>query len=93
MNMSVNQQPPAFKLSKLFWIGIGIFAVGSGPLLLTILAAALGFTRDPNPNPVGFGIIAFLTFWPSVGMILVGLAQSVMHHRAARRQFHGRESA
>ena len=33
--------------------------------------AGLGLTRDPNP--VGFGILAFLSFWPSVILMTVGL--------------------
>lgn len=27
------------------------------PLLLVGLAASLGLTRDPNPNPIGFGLL------------------------------------
>jgi hypothetical protein len=87
MNMPLSQQPPTFKLSKLFWIGIVILTVGSGPLLLTILFASLGFTRDPNPNPIGFGIMALLTFWPSIGLILAGLGQSFKRYREAKRKF------
>jgi hypothetical protein len=92
MNTILSRQPPAFKLSKLFWVGIGVFAVGSGPLLLVILFAALGLTKDPNPNPVGPGIMALLTFWPGLGLTLAGLARSVMHYREAKRQYLGRQS-
>jgi hypothetical protein len=52
--------------------GIILFVLGSGPLLLIMLAASLGLTRDPNPNPVGPGILAMLTFWPSVGLMIAG---------------------
>jgi hypothetical protein len=38
--------------------------LGSGPLLGIIVAAKLGLTHDPNPNPIAFGILAGLTFWP-----------------------------
>ncbi len=55
--------------------GLILFAVGSGPLLLIILAAAVGLWPDPNPNPIGPGLLAFLTFWPSVALIAVGLLQ------------------
>lgn len=58
--------------SRLFTVGLIIFLVGSGPLLLVILAASLGLTRDPNPNPVGFGIMAMFTFWPGVICMLIG---------------------
>jgi len=92
MNAILRHKPPAFKLSKLFWVGIGVFAVGSGPLLLVILLAALGLTKDPNPNPVGFGIMALLTFWPGIGLTLAGLARSVMRYREAKRQYLGGQS-
>ncbi len=54
-------------------IGAVVLLVGSGPLLLMIALAKLGVTSDPNPNPVLFGILAMLTFWPSVLAILIGL--------------------
>ncbi|MBM4111457.1 MAG: hypothetical protein FJ254_08910 [Phycisphaerae bacterium] len=47
---------------------------GSGPLMGVIVAAKMGWTADPNPNPVGFGILAFFTFWPSVLLLVIGLA-------------------
>jgi hypothetical protein len=57
-------------------------AFGSGPLLLIVLLAKLGVTSDPNPNPVAFGILAMLTFWPSVLATLAG----VFLARARRRK-------
>jgi hypothetical protein len=42
---------------------------------LSRVLASLGLTKDPNPNPVGFGIMAFLTFWPSVILMIVGVAR------------------
>jgi hypothetical protein len=45
-------------------------------LLVIVLLAASGLTKDPNPNPVGFGILAGLTLWPSVGFIVGGFIQS-----------------
>ena len=59
--------------NRLFRAGFILFVVGSGPLLAIIAAASLGLTRDPNPNPVGFGILAALTFWPSIGLMAAGL--------------------
>lgn len=53
-------------------IGVALFVIGSGPLLVTILLANLGLTRDPNPNPIGFGLLAFLTFWPSILLMVIG---------------------
>jgi hypothetical protein len=42
-------------------------------------------TNDPNPNPVGFGILAFLTFWPSVILVIVGVVQSYTRHKSGQR--------
>ena len=54
-------------------IGIILLVVGSGPLVGFLTYAKLGFYRDPNPNPVYLGILAGLTFWPSVLLILLGV--------------------
>jgi len=40
-------------------MGLVLLIVGSGPLLVIILFAALGITEDPNPNPIGCGVLAF----------------------------------
>ena len=37
--------------------------VGAGPLVFIIAAAALGLWPDPNPNPIGPGLLFFFTFW------------------------------
>lgn len=47
--------------------------LGTGPLVGVIVAAKLGWTADPNPNPIGFGILAFLSFWPSVLLLALGI--------------------
>lgn len=57
--------------NKIFIIGLILLVLGSGPLLVTGIAAELGLTADPNPNPVVFGIMAMITFWP--GIILLGI--------------------
>jgi hypothetical protein len=67
---------PKFRVSRLFWVGFILFLLGSGPLLAIIFMASMGLTRDPNPNPVGFGILAGLTFWPSLILIIVGFVKS-----------------
>jgi hypothetical protein len=66
-------------------IGLVLLVLGTGPLLAVIGAAKLGLIDDPNPNPVAFGILAFFTFWPSVGLILSGLAR-VREERLERRR-------
>jgi hypothetical protein len=62
--------------NRMFLTGLGIFLLGSGPLLLVIVASGLGLTRDPNPNPVGFGILAMLSFWPSVVLMMIGFSRA-----------------
>jgi hypothetical protein len=57
----------------LFWTGLVVFVLGSGPLLAIIVADKLGWTSDPNSNPVGFGIMAMCTFWPSLLAMVAGL--------------------
>jgi len=87
MNEIAQAHPPQFRLTRWFWIGVATFVVGSGPLLVIMLLANLGVTKDPNPNPVGPGIMAFLTFWPSVGVILWQVGTSFFRFRAARKRF------
>lgn len=84
MTESIQSSSPKFRLSVLFWAGIILLVIGSGPLLVVILLAALGLTEDPNPNPVGLGILAMLTFWPSVSLIVISLRASLRRYRAAR---------
>lgn len=57
--------------SRWLWIGVGLLLVGTGPLVVVVIYSKVH--GDPNPNPVGPGMCAMLTFWPSIGMIIVGL--------------------
>lgn len=51
----------------LMYIGVAILVFGSGPLLIIIL-----LSEDPNPNPVGLGILAMISFWPGVLITCLG---------------------
>jgi hypothetical protein len=62
----------ARKGARLFLSGLIMLLVGSGPLVAVGVAASLGFTADPNPNPILFGILAFATFTPAVLLVLGG---------------------
>ena len=59
--------------SRWIRIGIALLVLGTGPLVTIMLAAKLGFTSDPNPNPVYFGMLAGFTFWPSFALIAIGI--------------------
>jgi len=83
---SAMDSPPRFKLTRMFWIGIGLLVLGTGPLLAIILAASLGLLSDPNPNPIGPGLLAFFTFWPAVILTVWGLIASLARYRRAQAQ-------
>ena len=53
-------------------IGAALAVLGWGPLLLIVLLDAVGLWPDPNPNPVGPGLLFFVTFWPAVISLGVG---------------------
>jgi hypothetical protein len=63
------------------WVrwGFGIFIGAALPLLAVIIAAALGLTSDPNPNPVGLGLL-FLA-GGLVGTVLVAIGIVVVAAR------------
>ena len=81
LDWTVMDSPRRFKLAGLFWIGLALLVLGTGPLLLIVVAAELGLTSDPNPNPIGPGLLAFFTFWPAVILIVWGLVASVLRYR------------
>jgi hypothetical protein len=41
-------------------------------LLAILLAARLGLLADPDPNPIGPGLLAAISFWPGMVMVVVG---------------------
>ena len=55
------------------WVraGISIVVVSAAPLLLIIAAAWLGLWPDPNPNPIGPGLL--LVAGGALGTMLTGL--------------------
>lgn len=68
--------------SRLVKVGLGLLIFGTGPLVFIIAAAALGLWPDPNPNPIGPGLLSFLTFWPAV--ICIGIGVTRVRSRNAR---------
>jgi hypothetical protein len=72
MKMPPKINPPErYRDSKLICFSVAILVLGSGPLRAVIVASKPGLTRDPNP--IGFGILAGLTFWPSLILLLAGV--------------------
>ena len=74
---------PRFRVHPLAWIGLAILVVGVGPLVAILLAARLGWSADPNPNPIGPGLAAFLSFWPGVGLLGLGIMLTVRPRRTS----------
>ena len=56
----------------LFTVGFAVLALGSSPLLAIILLAKIGVWPDPDPNPIGPGLLTFITFWPGVLLMFIG---------------------
>jgi hypothetical protein len=75
------------------WVrfGLVLLLIGSGPLLFIIVAAAIGLWPDPNPNPIGPGLLFFFTFWPAVICIAIGIARVRIADRNDRFDRQGTE--
>ena len=59
------------------WIrtGAGLVVIGWLPLWAIVFLAAVGLWPDPNPNPVGPGLLFFLTSWPALICLGIGIFQ------------------
>lgn len=64
-----------FYANTLWKVGFWMLILGTGPLLLIIVAAELGLLSDPNPNPIGPGLLTFFTFWPAMICLGIGTIQ------------------
>jgi hypothetical protein len=64
-----------YRKNRLVQIGFWLLVIGSGPLFGIILLADIGLWPDPNPNPIGPGLLFFFTFWPAVICMGVGVFQ------------------
>ena len=68
------------------WVkaGLGLLLIGGGPLMFIIAAAAVGLWPDPNPNPIGPGLLFFFTFWPAIICIVIGVVRVQRGTKGAR---------
>lgn len=60
--------------SWLFRIGLAFLLLGGLPLPLFLLAMKLGFIADPAPNPIGLGLLFYVSL--PIGAILIQRARS-----------------
>ena len=65
----------SFWRSRYFICGAVLLLLGSGPLL--VVGILDGFGLINAPNPVACGMLAGITFWPSVFLMLFGFAKAV----------------
>jgi hypothetical protein len=56
---------------RIFKIGLWWHIIGCGPLYVLILLSMVGVV-DRDINPIGPGLLAFFSFWPSLIMMIVG---------------------
>ncbi len=78
LNFTVRPHFAMRQYLKSVWVkvGLALLVVGAGPLLFIIVAAAVGLWPDPNPNPIGPGLLFGLTFWPAIICIVVGVVRA-----------------
>ena len=62
----------AYWRSGLVKLGLALLVFGVGPLVAIIVLAAIGLWPDPNPNPIGPGLLACVTFGPGLICLIVG---------------------
>ncbi|MCX5786306.1 MAG: hypothetical protein NTX59_11515 [Elusimicrobia bacterium] len=63
--------------SKVFLTGLGILAIGCGPLLLYALYEFI--TGAKGGNPVGLGLLLAVSFWPGVILLVAGIILGLLN--------------
>jgi len=69
--------------NRFLQIGFWLLVIGAGPLVGIILLAEIGLWPDPNPNPIGPGLLFFFTFWPAMLCLAIGAVQVWRERRSA----------
>ncbi|OGR62806.1 MAG: hypothetical protein A2X31_06765 [Elusimicrobia bacterium GWB2_63_22] len=62
--------------SKLFLAGAALLVVGSAPLLLYLLYEFV--TGRTGGNPIGLGLLLFVSFWPAVILMGIGAFSALL---------------
>jgi hypothetical protein len=74
---------PAYLRSGWVRTGLTLLLVGSAPLVAIILAAEIGLWPDPNPNPVGPGLLFFFAGVMATACLAVGVVTVWLQLRRA----------
>ncbi|MEO8224485.1 MAG: hypothetical protein ABI661_06745 [Gammaproteobacteria bacterium] len=53
-------------------VGLALLLLGAAPLVTIIVAAKVGLWPDPNPNPVGLGMLFFFSGVVATGCLAIG---------------------
>jgi hypothetical protein len=61
--------------NRWFKLGLLLVVFGWGPLWGIVFLAAIGLWPDPEPNPIGPGLLFFVTAWPAIICLGVGVLQ------------------
>ncbi len=72
-----------FRDSRVVQVGVAGLLLGSGPLLVAVVISHL--KGDPNPNPVGPGILCGFTFTPSLICLVIGLIKVSLQRKTTTR--------
>ena len=67
--------------SKIFKAGLILLIVGVSPLLLYVLYEFV--TGATGGNPIGLGLLFFVTFWPAVIMMVIGVISALIAKKNA----------
>ncbi len=65
-------QRPHYLRSRWVRAGLVLLIVGATPLVAIILAAQIGLWPDPNPNPIGPGLLFFFSGMVGTGCLAIG---------------------
>jgi len=62
-------------------IGIAVLLTGSAPLIVVIALTVIGFWPAPNRHAQAPGLLFFVSFWPGIISVSIGLARVFMRRR------------
>lgn len=68
------------KFHKILKIGIILLLFGAGPLLITIGLDKTGIINAGNA--LGPGLLAMISFWPSIILIIIGIILTYQKRKA-----------
>jgi hypothetical protein len=66
-------QRPTYLRSWWVRAGLTLLLLGSAPLVAILVAAKVGLWPDPNPNPVGPGLLFFFSGVLATGCLIIGV--------------------